>query len=65
MSNTNRTKTFGIRFDPDTYALIRQVAKSRGIDLSDLVRELVRKELARLSLLTADEQRALGMEGRL
>ncbi len=43
--------------------LVKQIAKARGEDLSDFVRRAVKMELARLSFLTPDERKALGLEG--
>jgi len=43
--------------------LLKKVCKARGEDLSDFVRRSVRKELARLCYLSAEEKKALGMEG--
>lgn len=42
--------------------LIKKVAKARGEDLSDFVRRAVKMELARLSFLSAEEKKALGLE---
>lgn len=43
--------------------LLKQVAKARGEDLSDFVRRAVKMELARLSFLSPEERKALGLEG--
>ena len=42
--------------------LVKQVAKDRGEDLSDFVRRAVKTELARLSYLSPEEKKALGLE---
>ena len=52
---------YGFRMDKETYELIKKVARSRGIDLADLFRELVKRELARLSFLSEEEKKALGI----
>lgn len=41
--------------------LLKKVCKARGEDLSDFVRRAVRTELARLSYLSEDEKKALGL----
>ena len=56
-----RSRVYGLRFDEQTYALIRQVAERRGMDLADLLREMVRTELARLSYLSPADKKALGV----
>jgi len=45
--------------------LIKKVCKARGEDLSDFVRRSVRKELARLCYLSADEKKALEVEAKI
>lgn len=57
----NRTKFYGFRMDFETYELIKNVAESRGMDLADLLRELVKRELARLGYLSGEEMKALGI----
>ena len=47
------------RVPKDDYEIIKQVAKSRRIDLADLLRELIRRELARLSYLPEEEKKAI------
>ncbi len=42
--------------------LLKQIAENRGEDLSDFVRRAVKMELARLSFLSPEEKKALGME---
>ena len=51
---------YGFRLDKRTYELIKKVAKDRGMDLADLMRELVKRELARLSYLSEEEKKSLG-----
>lgn len=43
--------------------LVKQIAKARGEDLSDFVRRSVKMELARLSFLSLEEKKALGLSG--
>ena len=44
--------------------LLKQIAQDRGEDLSDFVRRAVKMELGRLSFLSPEEKKALGMEGK-
>ncbi len=41
--------------------LVKKVCRFRGEDLSDFVRRSVKKELARLSYLSKEEKKALGL----
>lgn len=50
-----------VRFEASIKELARKVAKARGEDLSDFVRRAVKMELARLSFLSEDEKKALGV----
>ena len=54
---------YGFRIPKKDYELIKQVAKKRGMALVDLMRELVKRELARLSYLPEEEKKALGYGG--
>lgn len=51
------------RMPKEEVDLIKKVAKARGEDLSDFVRRAVKSELARLSYLTEEEKKALGIQG--
>jgi uncharacterized protein (DUF1778 family) len=51
------------RMTQEEVKLLKQVAKARGEDLSDFVRRAVKMELARLSFLSPEEKKALGLEG--
>lgn len=42
--------------------LVKKVASARGEDLSDFVRRAVKMELARLSFLSDEEKKALGLQ---
>lgn len=50
-----------VRFEKELKELAAQVAKSRGEDLSSLIRRAVKTELARLSYLSEFEKKALGV----
>jgi predicted transcriptional regulator len=52
-------KVVGIRFDDETYNLLKQIAEARRIQIADFVRESVMKELARLSFLSEDHKKIL------
>lgn len=49
------------RLPEDQVKLIKKVAKARGETVSSFVRRAVKLELARLSFLTAEEKKALGV----
>jgi hypothetical protein len=51
-----------VRFESNIKELVRKVAEARGEDVSDFVRRAVKTELARLSFLSGDEKKALGLE---
>lgn len=48
--------------DEETIALIKRVSKARGEHLSTFVRRAIRRELARLSYLSAWEKKALEID---
>lgn len=50
-----------VRFSKRIRDLVKQVADARGSDESAVIRQAVHQELARLSFLTDDEKKALGM----
>lgn len=52
----------GVRVTPRDRQLLDKVCKARGEDLSDFVRRAIRKELAELSFLPADDKKALGVK---
>jgi uncharacterized protein (DUF1778 family) len=62
MINTN--KIVAARFTVEDASLLREVAKQRGMDVSDFVRYAVRKELARLSYLSDEDKKALGVKAK-
>jgi len=42
--------------------LVKRICNARGEDLSDFVRRAIRTELGRLSYLSEDEKKALGIK---
>jgi hypothetical protein len=50
-----------LRIDDKLHDTIREVAKARGQDMSNFLREIIKAELARLSFLTPLEKKALGV----
>jgi uncharacterized protein (DUF1778 family) len=53
--------TIGVRIQPKDRELLDQVCTARGEDISDFVRRAIRKELASLSFLPAEDKKALGV----
>ena len=51
----------GARVEPELKALIEKVAKERGMNVSDFIRFLVKRELARLSFLPEETKKAFGL----
>lgn len=51
----------GTRIDSDLKKLLEKVCRARGEDVSDFIRRSVKKELASLSFLPAEEKQALGL----
>jgi len=60
-SDNARLETVSVRFTRRIRDLIKQVADARGSDESTVIRQAVHQELARLSFLTDDEKKALGI----
>jgi uncharacterized protein (DUF1778 family) len=54
--------TIGVRIPQEDKSLLEKVCKARGEDISDFVRRSIRKELASLSFLSAEEKKALGVK---
>ncbi|MGD0449918.1 MAG: ribbon-helix-helix protein, CopG family [Candidatus Bathyarchaeia archaeon] len=52
----------GTRIEPELKELVERVCKSRGEDVSDFIRRSIRKELASLSYLPAEDKKALGIK---
>jgi len=61
VNGKGREEEFTVRFTKRIRDLVRQVAQARGVDEGDVVRQAVHLELARLSFLTDDEKKALGV----
>ena len=57
----NKTKFFTTRIDPEILKLMTKVSKNRGEPRSNLVRRAILKELASLSYLSGDQNKALGV----
>jgi len=51
-----------VRITPQDRQLLDKVCQARGEDLSSFIRRSIRKELASLSFLSAEEKKALGLE---
>jgi len=56
------TDLVGVRVKPELKKLLEKVCEARGEDVSDFVRRAVLKELARLSFLSEDQKKALGVK---
>jgi uncharacterized protein (DUF1778 family) len=52
----------GVRIPQEDKELIEKICKARGEDVSDFVRRSIRKELASLNFLSADQKKALGIK---
>ncbi len=50
-----------VRLDAKIDQLLREIARARGQDVSNFVRAVIKTELARLSYLTPEEKKALGV----
>lgn len=61
MLKMKRALFLGARFENEDVALVKKASKLRGEDISDFLRRSVRRELARLSMLSEDEMKALEM----
>ena len=57
-----KDKIIFARVESTDLVLLKRVCKARGEDLSDFVRRSVRMELARLSFLSQEEKKALGLK---
>lgn len=55
------TVYIGARVEPELKKLIEKVAKERGMNVSDFIRFLVKRELARLSFLPEETKKAFGL----
>jgi antitoxin component of RelBE/YafQ-DinJ toxin-antitoxin module len=52
----------GARIEQELKDLVEKVCKARGEDVSDFIRRSIRKELASLSFLPAEDKKALGIK---
>jgi hypothetical protein len=52
----------GVRISVKDRQLIQRVCRARGEDLSDFVRRSIKKELALLSYISAEDMKALGIQ---
>ncbi len=52
------------RMQKENVELVKKVCRARGEDLSDFVRRAVKRELGRLSYLSQEEKKALGLGGK-
>jgi hypothetical protein len=60
-NKNTRTVVLGTRFVESHAKLVRAVAEKRGEDTASFLRRATLRELARLSYLSRDEKKALGM----
>jgi len=58
---SERRVIVGFRVDAETHRILKKVASARGLDMADFLRELVRRELAKLGYLSEEEEKALGL----
>lgn len=56
-----RDKQVGIRMPVERWQMLSEAARLRGEDISDFARRAIYTELARLSYLSVDEKKALGV----
>jgi uncharacterized protein (DUF1778 family) len=54
----------GVRITTEDRKLLDKICKARGEDVSDFVRRSIRKELASLSFLPAEDKKALGIKNK-
>ncbi|MCD6263099.1 ribbon-helix-helix protein, CopG family [Candidatus Bathyarchaeota archaeon] len=56
-----RRRVVCARIPEEDIELIKKICRARGEDLSDFVRRAIRMEFARLSFLSEEEKKALGL----
>ena len=56
-----KTVAVGVRMEPKLKELGERVAEARGMKLASYMRFLLKRELAKLSFLSADDRKAFGM----
>jgi predicted transcriptional regulator len=59
--DNGQLEVVSVRFTKRIRDIIKQVAEARGSDESTVIRQAVHQELARLSFLTNNEKKALGL----
>lgn len=55
------SKHLSLRLQLKDFKLLQEIAKARGIDMSDFVRQALRSEFARLNYLDDATKKALGV----
>ena len=58
----NLIKVVGVRVTDNLYSQLKAVSNARGEDVSDFVRRAILKVLARLSFLSSEQKKALGIK---
>jgi len=61
VKDNGHLEVISVRFTKRIRNLIEKVAHARGSDVSSVIRQAVHQELARLSFLTDEEKKALGL----
>jgi len=61
VKDNGHLEVISVRFTKRIRNLIDKIAKARGSDVSSVIRQAVHQELARLSFLTDEEKKALGL----
>jgi len=61
MINMTKYKLISVKFPEDLKSLVEEVSKKRGECLSTFIRRAVKRELARMSYLSENEKKALGI----
>lgn len=62
MSEDNKLVYIGARVTPTIHELVQKVSDSRGMNTSDFIRFLIKRELAKLSFLPEDTKKAFGIK---
>jgi len=58
---SDETVYIGARVDPQLRDLVEKVSKERGMNISDFIRFLIKRELAQLGFLPEDTRKAFGI----
>jgi len=56
-----QTKLLSARVPETLYHQVKEVSRDRGEDLSDFIRRAILRELGRLSFLSDEQKKALGV----